>query len=163
MKGSQRVIDALNAGLTIELTAINQYFVQAKMCQNWGLMRLAKHHYAESIDEMKHAELLIDRIIFLDGVPEIARYDVIRVGETVQEQLQNALNLELNASKTYNAGADIAREDKDSASREIMEQIVRESEESIDWLEAQLDLIQKIGIENYMLSQIGADGDAPGH
>lgn len=163
MKGSQRVIDALNAGLTIELTAINQYFVQAKMCQNWGLMRLGKHHYAESIDEMKHAELLIDRIIFLDGVPEIARYDVIRVGETVQEQLENALALELNASKTYNAGADICREEKDSASREIMEQIVRESEHSIDWLEAQLDLIQKIGIQNYMLSQIGNEDEAAGH
>ncbi|WP_437188510.1 bacterioferritin [Planctomicrobium sp. SH668] len=164
MKGSQLVIDALNAGLTIELTAINQYFVQAKMCQNWGLNRLAKHHYAESIDEMKHAEMLVDRILFLDGIPEIARYDVIRVGETVQEQLENALALETNASKVYNEGADIARQEKDAASREIMEQIIRESEDSIDWLEAQLDLINKIGIQNYMLSQIGTDADAPsGH
>ncbi|WP_437203432.1 bacterioferritin [Planctomicrobium sp. SH664] len=157
MKGSQKVIDALNAGLTIELTAINQYFVQAKMCQNWGLNRLYKHHYAESIDEMKHAEMLIDRIIFLDGVPEIARYDVIRVGATVQEQLENALALETNASKTYNEGAEIARQEKDAASREIMEQIIRESEESIDWLEAQLDLIAKMGLPNYMLSQVGND------
>ncbi|SFJ55029.1 bacterioferritin [Planctomicrobium piriforme] len=155
MKGSQRVIDALNAGLTIELTAINQYFVQAKMCKNWGLIRLAQHHYHESIDEMKHAELLIDRIIFLEGVPEIARYDVIRVGADVKEQLENALALETNASKTYNAGCEIAREDKDAASREIMEQIIRESEDSIDWIEAQLDLIAKMGMPNYMLSQIG--------
>ena len=157
MKGSQRVIDALNAGLTIELTAINQYFVQAKMCDNWGLKRLGAHHYHESIDEMKHAGLLIDRIIFLDGVPEIARYDVIRVGSTVQEQLENDLALELKASKTYNEGVRICLEEKDSASREIMEQIIRESEESIDWLEAQLDLIAKMGIENYMLSQVGED------
>jgi len=157
MQGSQRVIDALNAGLTIELTAINQYFVQAKMCDNWGLKKLGAHHYHESIDEMKHAALLVDRIIFLEGVPEIARYDVIRVGATVQEQLENALALETNASRTYNAGVQVCIEDKDSASREIMEQIIRESEHSIDWLEAQLDLIQKIGIQNYMLSQIGED------
>ena len=155
MKGSQKVIDALNAGLTIELTAINQYFVQAKMCDNWGLKKLGAHHYHESIDEMKHATMLVDRIIFLDGVPEIARYDVIRVGSSVEEQLQNALALETNASKTYNEGVAVCTAEKDSASREIMEQIIRESEDSIDWLEAQLDLISKIGIQNYMLSQIG--------
>ncbi|QDT33423.1 MULTISPECIES: bacterioferritin [Thalassoglobus] len=155
MQGSQRVIDALNAGLTIELTAINQYFVQAKMCESWGLHKLGAHHYEESIEEMKHAELLIDRILFFDGVPEIARYDVIRVGDNVQEQLENDLALELNASKTYNEGVQICLEEKDSASREVMEQIVRESEESVDWLEAQLDLIKRLGIENYMLSQMG--------
>ncbi|MFV0446447.1 MAG: bacterioferritin [Planctomycetaceae bacterium] len=160
MQGSQRVIDALNAGLTIELTAINQYFVQAKMCNNWGLNRLGAHHYHESIDEMKHAEMLVDRILFLDGVPEIARYDVIRVGSDVKEQLENALALETNASKTYNDGVQVCIEDKDSASREIMEQIIRESEDSIDWLEAQLDLISKIGIERYMHSQIGEDKGA---
>jgi bacterioferritin len=157
MQGSPKVIDALNAGLTIELTAINQYLVQAKMCKNWGLNRLAAHHYHESIDEMKHAELLIDRIIFLEGAPEIARYDVIRVGTSVEEQLRNALALETKASQTYNGGVRICIEEKDSASREIMEQIIRESEDSIDWLEAQLDLIQKMGIENYMLSQVGED------
>lgn len=155
MKGSQRVIDALNAGLTIELTAINQYFIQAKMCQNWGLHKLGAHHYAESIEEMKHAELLTDRILFLEGVPEIARYDVIRVGDNIREQLENALKLEINASKTYNEGVQICLEEKDAASREVMELIVRESEESIDWIEEQLDLIDKLGIENYMLSQIG--------
>lgn len=162
MKGSQRVIDALNAGLTIELTAINQYFIQAKMCQNWGLNRLGKHHYAESIDEMKHAELLIDRILFLDGVPEIARYDVIKVGDNIKQQLEYDLEIETRASKAYNDGCEICREDKDAASREIMEKIIRESEESIDWLEAQLDLIDKMGIENYMLSQMGED-EGHGH
>lgn len=155
MQGSQRVIDALNAGLTIELTAINQYFVQAKMCQNWGLHKLGAHHYEESIEEMKHAELLVDRILFFDGVPEIARYDVIRVGDNVREQLEYDLELEIKASQTYNEGVQICLEEKDAASREIMEQIVRESEESIDWIEAQLDLIDKLGIENYMLSQMG--------
>ncbi len=162
MKGNQGVIDALNAGLTIELTAINQYFVQAKMCKAWGLNKLAKHHYDESIEEMQHAELLVDRIIFLEGVPEIARYDVIRVGADVEEQLQNALALELNASKTYNEGAEIARQAKDSASRQIMEQIVRETEESVDWLEAQLDMIKMMGIQNYLLSQVG-DASESGH
>ena len=155
MKGSQRVIDALNAGLTIELTAINQYFIQAKMCQSWGLHQLGAHHYQESIEEMKHAEMLIDRILFFDGVPEIARYDVIRVGESVKEQLENDLALEINASQTYNEGVQICLEETDSASREVMEQIIRESEESIDWLEAQLDLIEKLGVKNYMLSQMG--------
>ena len=162
MIGSQKVIDALNAGLTIELTAINQYFVQSKMCKNWGLNRLAAHHYHESIDEMKHAGMLIDRIIFLDGVPEIARYDVIRVGADVKEQLENALALEKNASKTYNDGVALCIAEKDSASREIMEQIIRESEDSIDWLEAQLDLIAKMGIQNYMVTQVGED-EGEGH
>jgi bacterioferritin len=157
MQGSKRVIEALNAGLTIELTAINQYFCQSRMCKNWGLNRLAAHHYEESIDEMKHAQLLIDRIIFLEGVPEIARYDVIRVGGDVQEQLQNDLELEKRASQTYNDAVLLCNQDKDAASREIMEQIIRESEDSIDWLEAQLDLIDKIGIQNYLQSQIGED------
>jgi bacterioferritin len=162
MKGSQKVIDALNAGLTIELTAINQYFVQSKMCKNWGLNRLAAHHYEESIDEMKHADMLIDRILFLDGVPEIARYDVIRVGSDVKEQLEYALALETNASKTYNQGVVVAVAEKDSASKMIMEQIIKESEDSIDWLEAQLDLINKMGIQNYMVTQVGED-KAGGH
>ena len=157
MQGSKRVIEALNAGLTIELTAINQYFCQSRMCKNWGLNRLAAHHYEESIDEMKHAQLLIDRIIFLEGVPEIARYDVIRVGGDVQEQLQNDLELEKRASQTYNDAVLLCNQDKDAASREIMDQIIRESEDSIDWLEAQLDLIDKIGIQNYLQSQIGED------
>ena len=157
MKGSQEVIDALNAGLTIELTAINQYFIQSKMCKDWGLHKLAAHHYEESIEEMKHAEMLIDRILFLEGVPEIARYDVIRAGGDVKEQLQYDLELENNASKAYNEGVEIARAAKDSASRKIMEQIIVESEESIDWLESQLDLIDKLGLENYLLSQVGEE------
>ena len=153
MKGIQQILDVLNAGLTIELTAINQYFIQSKMCKNWGLHRLASHHRDESLEEMKHAELLIDRILFLEGVPEIARYDVIRVGQDVKEQLEHSLTLELGAVAAYNDGVKLAADQKDAASREVMEKILIESEESVDWLETQLDLIGKVGLENYLQSQ----------
>lgn len=155
MKGNQDVIDAMNQGLTIELTAINQYFIQSKMAKDWGLNKLAKHFYDESIEEMQHAELLIDHILFLDGVPEIARYDVIRVGQDVKEQLDNGLALELNASKTYNEGIRLAQDNNDSGSKQIMERILRETEESVDWHESQLYLVEKMGIELYLASQIG--------
>jgi bacterioferritin len=157
MKGSPRVIEALNEGLTIELTAINQYFIQSRMCANWGFHKLAKHHYDESIEEMQHAQLLIDRIIFLEGVPEIARYDVIRAGTDVKEQLQYDLEVELKASRSYNEAAEICRAEKDAASREIVERIIRESEESLDWLEAQLELIDTIGLELYLQAQMGEE------
>ncbi len=155
MKGSAKVIEAMNAGLTIELTAINQYLIQGRMCQNWGLEKLAAHHMHESVEEREHAELLIDRILFLDGVPEMARYGQIRVGHSVQEQLENDLKLETEASRTYNAAIQTCLDEHDAASRQVMERIVRETEESIDWLETQLDLIGKIGIQNYLLSQMG--------
>jgi len=155
MQGSQRVIDALNAGLTIELTAINQYFVQAKMCRNWGLNKLADKHYAESIGEMKHAEKLIDRIIFLEGVPEIARYDVIRVGTTVPEQFQYDLTLETKGVLAYRDAVKVCEEEKDAGSRDLLTTILVESEEHVDWLESQLDLISKIGIEIYLGHQMG--------
>ena len=103
MKGDPQVIDALNRALTIELTAINQYFCQAKMCKNWGYLKLANKHYEESMGEMKHAEKLIDRILFLEGMPEIARYDVIRVGTDVKEQFENDLKLEMGGVQHYNA------------------------------------------------------------
>lgn len=157
MKGSDKVIEALNAGLTIELTAINQYFVQSKMCANWGLNRLGKKHYHESIGEMKHAESLIDRIIFLDGVPEIARYDVIRVGTSVQEQFQFDLELETKGVNAYNDAVNICLSESDGGSRELIEKILVESEEHVDWLESQLDLIDKMGIENYLTTQVGED------
>ena len=159
MKGSEKVIEALNAGLTIELTAINQYFIQSKMCRDWGLNTLAKHHYEESIEEMKHAELLIDRILFLEGIPEIARYDVIRVGKDAKEQLENALKLELGAVSAYNDGVTLAMDEKDAGSKEIMERILVESEESVDWLEAQLHLIDTVGIQNYLAMQMGESSE----
>lgn len=157
MKGNDRIIEALNAGLTIELTAINQYFVQAKMCKDWGFHKLAAHHYEESIEEMKHADLLIDRILFLEGVPEIARYDVIRVGSDVKEQLDNDLRLEVNAVNTYNEAVLLASEVGDTGSREIIERIVVESEESVDWLETQLHQIKTIGMELYLAGQAGEE------
>lgn len=159
MQGDQDVIDALNAGLTIELTAINQYFIQAKMCANWGYTRLGKHFYEESIEEMKHAEYLIDRILFFDGVPEIARYDVIRVGQSLKEQLDNSLQLELGGVKAYNDGIKLAADRKDNGSREVMERILKETEESVDWLEAQLHLIDTTGIELYLATQAAGSGE----
>jgi bacterioferritin len=157
MQGSEKVIDALNAGLTVELTAINQYFVQSKMCRNWGLHKLADKHYHESIGEMKHAEMLIDRILFLDGVPEIARYDIIRVGQSVEEQFEFDLALESNGVKTYNEALNICLAESDGGSRELIERILVESEEHVDWLESQIDLISKVGIENYLITQVGEE------
>lgn len=161
MQGSQKVIDALNAGLTIELTAINQYFIQAKMCSNWALNVLAAKHYEESMGEMKHAEKLIDRILFLEGIPEIARYDVIRAGEHVKEQFEFDLELETKGVNTYNDAINICLAENDGGSRTLIEEILVESEEHVDWLEAQLDLIDKVGIENYLHTQMGPH--AEGH
>ena len=155
MKGSEKVIEALNAGLTIELTAINLYFINSKMCRDWGLHKLAAHYYEESIEEMKHAEAVIDRVLFLEGVPEIARYDVIQVGATPQAQIENSLKLELRGVATYNEAIQLAHNEKDAGSKDLMEKMVVESEESIDWAEAQLDLIKFMGIENYLAQQVG--------
>ena len=160
MQGNQTVIDALNAGLTIELTAINQYFVQAKMCKNWGLNRLGAKHFSESIGEMKHAEMLIDRILFLEGVPEIARYDVIRVGTDVTEQFQYDLTLESKGVQAYNDAIALCVSVNDAGSRDLLEKILVESEEHVDWLETQLDLIQRLGLQNYLLTQVGEDAGA---
>lgn len=159
MQGKQNVIDALNAGLTIELTAINQYFVQSKMCMDWGLQRLGRKHYVESIGEMKHAEQLIERILFLEGVPEIARYDTIRVGTNVQEQFEYDLALETNGVETYRRAVDLCTQESDAGSREMIEKILVESEEHVDWLETQLDLIKRLGLENYLITQVGAEAD----
>ena len=155
MKGSDKVIEALNTGLTIELTAINLYFINSKMCRDWGLNKLADHFYAESMEEMRHAEAIIDRVLFLDGVPEIARYDVINVGSTAQQQIENSLKLEMTGVGTYNEAVQVAISEKDAGSKELMERMVVESEHSIDWCEAQLDLIEKVGIKNYLAQQMG--------
>jgi len=155
MQGDPQVIDALNRALTIELTAINQYFCQAKMCKNWGYSRLAKKHYEESIGEMKHAEKIIDRTLFLEGTPEIARYDVIRVGTDVPEQLRNDLQLEMNGVRHYNQAIALCRQVGDNATRELMEEILIESEEHVDWLETQLGLIDAVGLQNYLSEQMG--------
>ncbi len=154
MKGNDQIIEALNAGLTIELTAINLYFINSKMCRNWGLDKLADHYYAESIEEMKPAEEVIDRILYLEGVPQIARYDVVKVGDTPKDQIGNSLNLETKGVKTYNEAIQLCLELKDSGSRDLMERMVVDSESSVDWAEAQFDLIKMVGIENYLSQQM---------
>jgi bacterioferritin len=159
MQGNPQVLDALNRALTIELTAINQYFCQAKMCQNWGFLKLGKKHYEESMGEMKHAETLIERILFLEGVPEIARYGVIRVGADIKEQLENVLALELGGVKHYNEAIDLCIQLKDHGTREVLGPILAESEEHVDWLETQLGVIAEIGLQNYLSEQLGSDDD----
>jgi bacterioferritin len=156
MKGDPKVIEGLNAALTVELTAINQYFCQAKMNKNWGFNKLAAKHYEESMGEMKHAEKLIDRILFLEGVPEIARYDVIRVGTDVKEQFENDLKLEMKGVNQYNALIELCVRLKDNGTREMVAPILTESEEHVDWLETQLGLIESVGLQNYLTEQMGA-------
>lgn len=157
MKGNPKVIEALNRALTIELTAINQYFIQAKMCKNWGFHKLAKKQYEESIGEMKHADAIIDRILFLEGIPNIARYDVIRAGTDVKQQLQHDLALESNGVKTYNEAINLCVDVKDAGSRELMEKILVESEEHVDWLETQLSVIESIGLQRYLAENLGEE------
>jgi len=157
MQGDPQIIDALNGALTIELTAINQYFCQAKMCKNWGFLKLGAKHYAESLGEMKHADMLIDRILFLEGVPEIARYDVIRVGTNVKEQFEFDLALETKGVQAYNAAIALCMRVNDGGTRDLMERILVESEEHVDWLETQLGLIAEVGLQNYLQSQMGEE------
>jgi bacterioferritin len=159
VQGHPDVIEALNRALTIELTAINQYFVQAKMCKNWGFMKLAKKHWDESMGEMKHADKLIDRILFLEGTPEIARYDVIRVGTNVEEQFQNDLALEMGGVKAYNELVNLCIQLKDNNTHALALEILKESEEHVDWLETQLGLIKAVGLENYLSEQMSGDED----
>jgi bacterioferritin len=162
MQGHAEIIDALNRALTIELTAINQYFCQAKMCNNWGFTKLGKKHYVESIGEMKHAEKLIDRILFLEGNPEIARYDVIRVGSNVKEQFENDLVLEKGGVKAYNDAIELCMKLKDNGTRELLAPILSESEEHVDFLETQLSLIESVGLQTYLSFQMG-EHELEGH
>jgi bacterioferritin len=140
--------------MALELTAVNQYFLQAKMCQNWGYKGLGGHHFHESIDEMKHAEKLIERILFLEGSPNISKYNPIRVGTGVKEQLENDLLLETDAVKIYNEAIEACLKAKDAGTREIFEELLEGSEEAVDWLETQLHLIKDIGPENYLAEQL---------
>jgi bacterioferritin len=162
VQGIPQVIDALNRALTIELTAINQYFCQSKMCKNWGFMKLAHKHYEESIGEMKHADKIIERVLFLDGVPEIARYDVIRVGADVKEQFENDLKLEMGGVKAYNDLVDLCIREKDNGSHKLALEILEESEEHVDWLETQLSLINSVGLERYLAEQMTGDEEGEG-
>jgi bacterioferritin len=151
---NKKVVTVLNDVLTAELTAINQYFLHAKMCQNWGYSRLAAYVRAESIDEMKHAETLIDRILYLGGVPNVQRLGKVTIGETVREQFELDLAFEYTAIKRLNKGIILCREEEDAASRALLEAILLSEDEHIDWLEAQLDLIEQVGEQAYLAQQI---------
>ena len=154
MRGDDKVIEVLNDVLTAELTAINQYFIHAKMCQNWGYTRLADYVRHESIDEMKHADVLIDRILFLEGIPNMQRLNPVRVGETVAEQFAVDLQLEYAAIKRLNDGIAACVVATDNASRHLLEEILVSEEEHADWLEAQIELIRQVGEQNYLAQQI---------
>ncbi len=154
MKGSDKVIELLNETLTGELTAINQYFIHAKMCMNWGFKRLGKKVHDESIDEMKHADQLIERILFLEGVPNVQRYWKVSVGETVREQFELDLKLEYDAIVRLRDGIATCRVEKDEVTRDMLEHILRAEEEHTDWLETQLELMKQLGEQNYLSQQI---------
>ena len=154
MKGHDEVIELLNEVLTAELTAINQYFVDAKMMGNWGFGRLAKKFLDESIDEMKDADKLIDRILYLDGMPNLQRLGTVRVGENVPEKLHLALDLEKEAIARLNSGIEKCVSLRDNGSRELLEDILLGEEEHADWLESQLELISQVGEANYLAQQI---------
>ncbi len=154
MKGDASIIEALNEVLTAELTAINQYFIHHKMCENWGYQRLAKKKREESIEEMKHADSVIGRILYLDGVPNLQRMSPIRVGENPVEQHKLDLALEVEAVKRLNKSIALCREKGDNGSRDLLEGILVNEEESVDWLEAQLHIIEEIGKEQYLAEQI---------
>ena len=154
MKGSLKVIAQLNDALKEELMAINQYFLHAEMCENWHYHKLADHIRKESIDEMKHAEALIERILFLDGAPNMTEPMKISVGSNVKDQLAGDLKLELAGVAMYNQAVQLARDESDNVSRELFERILKEEEEHVDWLEAQLHQIKELGYERYLSQQI---------
>jgi bacterioferritin len=157
MKGDARVIAKLNEALREELTAINQYFVHAEMLHNWGFNRLGKYIRKQSIDEMKHAEALLERVLFLDGVPTMEPL-ALTIGQNVRHQFQNDLDLELKAVVSYNEAVAIAREARDNSSSELFERLLRDEEGHVDFLEAQLQLIEQIGYERYLSQQLGDYG-----
>lgn len=155
MKGDQAILDALNEVLTAELTAINQYFIHAKMCKNWGFKKLADKLREESIEEMRDADKVIDRILYLEGTPNMQRLFPVRVGERVAEMHRLDLDLEVAAVARLNRAIRLCRDKDDSGTAEILEHILKGEEESIDWIESQLHVIETIGIENYLSEQLG--------
>ena len=154
MKGNAKLIEALNEILTGELTSVNQYFVHAKMCENWGYKRLAEVNRKESIEEMKHADELIERILYLEGVPNMQRLGKVRVGEKVPEQLKLDHSLEKEAADRLNKTIAMAVDVGDNGTRELLEKILTSEEQHINWLESQFDLIKQVGEQNYLAQQI---------
>jgi len=156
MKGDPKVVEQLNKALREELTAINQYFVHAEMCYNWGYGALGAHIKRQSIDEMKHAEALIERILFLDVTPSM-ELEPLTIGANVRKQLENDVALEYGAVASYNAAIRVAQDAGDNTSRELFEHNLKDEEGHVDWLEAQLHLISEIGYERYLAQQVGGE------
>ena len=166
MKGSPKVIEELNKALREELTAINQYFLHAEMCENWGYEKLSEYIKKQSIGEMKHAEALMERILFLDATPTMKPLE-LTVGRNVQEMLQSDLDLELGAVKDYNAAIHVAVAEKDNGSRDLFVTLLKDEEDHVDWLEAQVHQIKELGYERYLSMQMGDEEEevsaAPGN
>lgn len=154
MKGDKKILEILNDVLTAELTAINQYFVHSEMCENWGFDRLHQIIRKHSIGEMKHAEEVIERVLFLEGIPNMQRLGKINIGENVHEQLRLDQGLETDAVRRLNEGIEACRQADDNNSRHLLEEILEDEEDHIDWIEAQLSLIEQVGIQNYLAQQI---------
>ncbi len=154
MQGNAAVIELLNEVLTNELTAVNQYFLHARMQKNWGFSKLAEYTYNESIDEMKHADVLIERILFLDGHPNVQRLDAVRIGETVPEQFQADLAVEVHAMEALRRGIGVCREQGDDVTRLLFERILESEEEHVDYLETQISLLQHLGEPVYLSQQL---------
>jgi bacterioferritin len=155
MKGNARILDTLNNLLADELTAISQYMLHASMCGNWGYEKLHQTVEKRSIDEMKHAEMLLDRILFLEGTPIVSNLHKMMIGARVEFQLANDLEAEVGAVKAYNDGIRLAAETGDNGTRDFLGSILKDEERHLDWLEAQLEQIDQIGLQNYLLAQVG--------
>jgi len=154
MKGNEEVIQVLQDVLCAELTAVNQYFIHARMNENWGYKKLAAYVRKESIEEMRHAQDLIDRILYFDGAPNMQKYLKINVGKTVPEQFQFDLEVEYQAVSRLNKGIELARAQGDNGTRSLLETMLKDEEAHVDWLEAQLGMIQEMGVENYLAQQM---------
>lgn len=157
LRGDPQVIVFLNKVLLNELTAINQYFLHSKMFKNWGITKLAEHEWHESIDEMKHADRLIERILFLEGLPNLQQLGKLRIGEDVKEILASDLAMEINAHVDLKDAIEHCEKVRDYVSRDLFNSILESEEEHIDWLQTQLELIDRVGIQNYTQTQLGSD------